>query len=135
MCIFKPSWKILNSSLPSDTQICVLRLALQAESQDVKASLMSDAAAKPSQCRARPLGDLMKTKSAFIIVLLISFMSMPSFGQLTAEYWMNYSTSLASQGRYADAVLGFDSAIKMDPKNMDFQALERCSPLLPGKIR
>ena len=61
----------------------------------------------------------MKTKSSLLIVLLIPFLSMPASGQLTAEYWMNYSLSLASQGRYADAVLGFDSAIKMDPKNMD----------------
>lgn len=52
----------------------------------------------------------------FLILLSVILLSVPIFGQETAEDWVKKGNKLSDQGKYNDAVQAYDKALEIDPQ-------------------
>ncbi|MDD1757109.1 MAG: tetratricopeptide repeat protein [Methanotrichaceae archaeon] len=57
----------------------------------------------------------------FVVVVAIASiaLSIPAFGQTTAEDWFNKGMNLSNQSKYGDALVAFDKAIELNPQYAD----------------
>ena len=62
-------------------------------------------------------GQVIKTRLKLILAMLVlAALVMPVCGQQTAEKWLEEGRALDDQGKYDDAILAYDEAIRLDPE-------------------